>query len=1064
VHAGTSSARRSARRAVQAAVAVILCAVATAGAAAQDDRHEHAGPGGPGPGTTAFHEKWELERTALRESPVERERRLQSRTAYAGQSDRAALATARAEQRAVVETPVWRAVPDDARLEQFLGDHSARLEIGGRSSFVESTTPLRARNEAGEEAPVDLSLVPRAGGFALRNPAVPVGLPDAAGGWLSFERSGVRLRHAVARPEVRATEVEGRLHYANVDVDTDLLAMPQPNGAETFLILRSAESPERGEIDVDLPAGAELRAHPAAPGGVQVVRDDEVLVSMLPPLGWDADGEPFTVTFEPAGSKVIVRFEHRDRDLRYPLVVDPFSTEGFYDTGESQASWHTAKSGNWELFYVCSSCMFTRTLGGNTSSDWAEWHYRARGVAYVWRLDSYTNFDNGNGAGGMYQGFVTPTTKNWWHETYWYDSLKNSGMYSPKYTYFAHQNYLQRHSVSGDFLPPVTSNNQQYVGLEATLGLYVPYPERLPGYTVQANFFTTYVFVDDLDSPVLYDPVSQPSGWIRAGESADNPTLPAPARATDQGLGVYEFEIWAPKIGGGSQAIDAKKHPTCDGTQIGGDKRCPTEWGPGSPGYEVSKHAIRYSVAELPEGINNLTLRAYDLSSHPSDPRQWNVKVDRTGPALELGGSLKRNEGRRLYGTSYDLSATATDGEPSATADSPDPPADPALRRAGTRSVRVWVKRTDVEGAEEQELGTATDAAPDCMDNCKFTAHRMFVPASHEPGDYRIRVHAVDNAGNESEASFNVVVPPVDERPTTLGLEEFETYEDLDTGAGSRAFVNLANGNLIWHHTPVVNRGRGLSTVVNLTYNGQEDRDDPIPGEADDVLDAEPAGRRFSIAASSLTRLNEPLDVGAADLGGPVMLVDADGTRHRFMPDGIDSSCTALPISYCTKYAAPAGVNLHLRRYGDLPEQALLAPQEEAWAVTRPDGVTHFFDSRGYPTSVRDRNGNRLVFVYQHRLLPVSTATAWAEGRCPLNQDAAMFDDVVCEQRVTAVIDAAGVDAMGVPIPSKADARSVKFAYYPTCSAKRVSARAGSRRSPSMTGASPRVEPIRRGA
>jgi hypothetical protein len=56
----------------------------------------------------------------------------------------------------------------------------------------------------------------------------------------------------------------------------------------------------------------------------------------------------------------------------------------------------------------------------------------------------------------------------------------------------------------------------------------------------------------------------------------------------------------------------------------------------------------------------------------------------------------------------------------------------------------------------------------------------------------------------------------------TAGLEEWFDYESVETGAGSRAHVNLATGNLVWHATPLINRGRGLSTFLNLTYNLQD--------------------------------------------------------------------------------------------------------------------------------------------------------------------------------------------------------------------------------------------------
>src|ERR1043165_6604801 len=57
---------------------------------------------------------------------------------------------------------------------------------------------------------------------------------------------------------------------------------------------------------------------------------------------------------------------------------------------------------------------------------------------------------------------------------------------------------------------------------------------------------------------------------------------------------------------------------------------------------------------------------------------------------------------------------------------------------------------------------------------------------------------------------------------TQLGLEDYFAYESTDTGFSTSLNVNVANGNVVWHSTPIVRKGRGLSMVANLTYNSQD--------------------------------------------------------------------------------------------------------------------------------------------------------------------------------------------------------------------------------------------------
>ena len=354
-----------------------------------------------------------------------------------------------------------------------------------------------------------------------------------------------------------------------------------------------------------------------------------------------------------------------------------------------------------------------------------------------------------------------------------------------------------------------------------------------------------------------------------------------------------------------------------------------------------------------------------------------------------------------------------------------------------------------------------------------------------------------DRAGNTTREGWNATVDftrPSSE-PGKLGLEQYFQYDSLDTGlAGSHA--NLATGNLVWHKVPMVNPGRGLSSVLNLTYNSY---DYPLTGDIplDSrflALDYDEAGLGFSLGLSGVTRVNEPLggvlipnvfgaDADPGEAGtqpGAITMTDPDGTRHTFTADESNKSDGGGCIDgLATRYDAPAGVNLELRRYGcpgtdaarlvneitksidvndvedplfiqdflelDLsgqnpeiwPGQGDEGPmtladlvaipglrddpdasgntdgfedlyaleQEDLWAITRPDGVTYYYNGFGFPTKTVDRDANELRYVYE-KVNPLGED-------CALGQASGTEPPIVpgvCEPRLVEVIDPAGVD------------------------------------------------------
>jgi RHS repeat-associated protein len=177
-----------------------------------------------------------------------------------------------------------------------------------------------------------------------------------------------------------------------------------------------------------------------------------------------------------------------------------------------------------------------------------------------------------------------------------------------------------------------------------------------------------------------------------------------------------------------------------------------------------------------------------------------------------------------------------------------------------------------------------------------------------------------------------------------LGLEKYYQYIGQSVGGNMQHLVNVANGNSLLRWTPFNSPGRGLATVMDLTYNSLENHSDS------------PAGNNFSLSISTLTRFGLPLDIhpnnNDTSTGNRwIAFTDGDGTYHKFQGN-LDGNGVAY-------YVEPPGVHLYLRQYST-------TDTTRWWALTRPDRVTYFYNQAGYPTYVTDKNGNSLTFtLYQ---------------------------------------------------------------------------------------------------
>ncbi|MDQ3933837.1 MAG: hypothetical protein M3340_04315, partial [Actinomycetota bacterium] len=336
---------------------------------------------------------------ARRATPEAREDRSRSREAYRRLSprDAAELAVDRFAQLFSPADGRLLQLHDGEKVKRYLGDHAALVDVPGQSSsvLVESMLPLRAEDEGGDLAPVDLDLTERGTGFEPRNPLSEVSFSRSPRSALNMPGLGtVGLRTNAAADGFR---VRNEVFYGEAETDTDMWVKPAPGGAALAFQLRSDASPERLPLDLDLPGDVELERDGRS-GAVALVKDDEMAGVIGAPSAFDAEGHPVETSWRLDGRNLVLAVPHRDADVRYPLAVDPVVE--YWDL-RSETPGANYQPVGWDYFESDPVCNETPTQNGQCGSFW-HMLYNDTGTA------DGTAYTNGRGlfirrnAGGSY--------------------------------------------------------------------------------------------------------------------------------------------------------------------------------------------------------------------------------------------------------------------------------------------------------------------------------------------------------------------------------------------------------------------------------------------------------------------------------------------------------------------------------------------------------------------------------------------------------------------------------------------------------------------------------------
>lgn len=382
----------------------------------------------------------------------------------AEQTDAEALQTATTQEPGLFASHPTRLLQPrpGEKVDAYLGDFSARIDVPGSATDViaHSNLPLRV-GEGDDKRPVDLALVERGDRVEPRDPLIAVGFPDALGAGFDVG-AGVTMRLQGADALAQAELVGQQVFYANALPDSDVFATPLPIGTETFVQLRSPDSPRRLVWELDLPANTRLVLAEGGAGGTkhaEVVRGSDVLMKIWPPVAQDADDDRVPVSMTVDGNRLALDVAVPD-DASWPVLVDPVVENNFAGGNANTTSGVTSDVLGWvresnvalsQFQFIPGSegvfggtcirsnaaapggaefigpvlCINTNNAINYGGASLGQWSWRPPGGlrrladdyptpntdAYVYRADVRNSWFRVAGVGGLYSGLLSGRTK-----------------------------------------------------------------------------------------------------------------------------------------------------------------------------------------------------------------------------------------------------------------------------------------------------------------------------------------------------------------------------------------------------------------------------------------------------------------------------------------------------------------------------------------------------------------------------------------------------------------------------------------------------------------------------
>jgi hypothetical protein len=655
------------------------------------------------------------EREAKRETDAAKADRKASRTRYKDKSDHEALAIARGKFERFLDVPTFTGLTlrPGEKVKQYVDDFQALIQVGDDTdevALVESDLPLR--NDAGE--PTDLELEAEGDGFTPKAATVELDLPGDLTEGIGVAGGQLRIK-PVTDGETEAAETADKVFYGNAQTDTDVLVKPTARGFETFTQLRSAESPEQVAFDVEVPGGATLR-QTDAPGAAQTAEAPIEVVSpggkriatISPPRAVAADGEEVDVSYALDGMRVTMSVAHRDRDVAYPILVDPdyiyedWLNPPWATTNRDQYGWTTNSWGNcgWVGYFGQGSWTYGRAVAHGSGNycevdNWAQWIFQAPRASYIYRAEfHYQNHQNRFTC--LVNGLWDPWRNNWdagWVWVHCGDAWNHSRGHCP-ISNDCNWDYGSPTNIAVFKVQICCGNGNRSPGARAELG-------------------GSLIYMRDRENPVI-DATNHntDSRWYRSG------TMTVSPRAHDDGLGMNKFQLYIPGF-----VDDYRRHPCIR-------SRCPHYWQLPADGQGI----FSYNIPDIPNGINSVTLNARDALDKITGSN-WSINVDDEVPYLNVYGPLRDAVYAGTWSGMKTLSIQSHDNRTTYTGAN-------STARSGITAVDVYI-----DGVKKHSQTQS------CFANCRLDFNWTFEAERYPSGMHSIRVVARDGAGNEFSSS-----------------------------------------------------------------------------------------------------------------------------------------------------------------------------------------------------------------------------------------------------------------------------------------------------------------------
>jgi RHS repeat-associated protein len=274
----------------------------------------------------AEHQRSDMALVARRQrwldSRAARVQRVTSRMAFHGMAANASLRLLARDYGSILAGASANPAASIARMGQvvrYLSDYRAEVHTPRGLVVETSTVPLRVADGTQEKQPVDLRLAADGSWFAPVRPLTALSIARDSSGGVDVGSDGLRIT-------LKGGDVGGRVtsgqdvFFGGVGSDMDATVAPKLHGAELFAVLRSRLSPQQVRYRLALPAGAALHT---VEGGAVVSRAGVTLARVPAPTARDAQGIVVPVRMQVVGDELLLDIPHRERDVAYPVLVDP---------------------------------------------------------------------------------------------------------------------------------------------------------------------------------------------------------------------------------------------------------------------------------------------------------------------------------------------------------------------------------------------------------------------------------------------------------------------------------------------------------------------------------------------------------------------------------------------------------------------------------------------------------------------------------------------------------------------------------------------------------------------